>query len=76
MRCIQCRGLMVLDQREDLFEINGSLSIEIWRCICCGAREHRFHLGTDSVGDARNGTPYDGRANDLSRPTNKQELQY
>ena len=76
MQCKRCGGIMVLYQREDLLEVNGSLSIEIWRCICCGAREHRFRLGTGSFGDAHNGTPYDGRTNDLSRPTIKQALQY
>lgn len=76
MLCIRCGGLTVLDEWEDLFEVRESVSIEIWRCICCGAREHRFRLGTGSFGDAHNGTPYDGRTNDLSRPTIKQDLQY
>ncbi len=76
MLCKQCGGLMVLDQYEYLLEVNGSLSIAIWRCICCGAREHRFRLRTDSFEDDRNGTPYSGRTNDLSRPTIRQELQY
>ncbi|MBX3331716.1 MAG: hypothetical protein KF722_15005 [Nitrospira sp.] len=44
MQCIRCGGLMVLDQREDLFEANSSVSIEIWRCICCGAREYPLRL--------------------------------
>ena len=76
MLCKRCGGLMVLYQSEYLLEVNGSLSIEIWRCICCGAREHCFRLGTDSFEDARNGTPYDGRTNGLSRPTIEQDLQY
>lgn len=40
MLCIRCGGLVVLDQCEDLLEVSGSVSIEIWRCICCGAREY------------------------------------
>ena len=44
MLCIRCGGLIVLDQREDLFEVNGTFSIEIWRCICCGAREYPLRL--------------------------------
>ncbi len=58
MLCIQCGGLMVLDPYEYLFGINGPLSIEIRRCVCCGAREHRFRLRTGSCEDVRNGTPY------------------
>jgi hypothetical protein len=38
MRCIRCGGLTVLNEWEDLLEVRGLVSIEIWRCICCGAR--------------------------------------
>ncbi|BFU90479.1 MAG: hypothetical protein NTAFB01_16660 [Nitrospira sp.] len=76
MLCIRCGGLTVLDEWEDLFEVRGSVSIEIWRCICCGAREYPLRLKNRQLRECRSGTPYAGRTHDLSRPVIKQDLQY
>ena len=76
MLCIRCRGLTVLDEWEDLFEVRGSVSIEIWRCICCGARAYPLRLKPRQLRECRNGTPYAGRTHGLSRPAIKQDLRY
>lgn len=76
MQCKRCGGIMVLYQREDLLEVNGSLSIEIWRCICCGAREYPLRLKNRQLRECSNGTPYAGLTHGLSRPAIKQDLRY
>jgi hypothetical protein len=76
MLCIRCGGLMVLDQCEELFEVNGLVSIEIWRCICCGAREYPLRLKNRRLRECPQWYASDGRTHDLSRPVIKQDLQY
>jgi hypothetical protein len=76
MRCIRCEGLTVLDEWEDLLEVRGSVSIEIWRCICCGAREYPLLLKNRQFRECRSDTPYADRTHGLSRPAIKQDLRY